>query len=275
MGPGKKPEDRITGLPDKEKSAIRLGTAGMPWPDGNPLVRAEPAVARQSTMVKWAVWFTVGGDLRFLSHRNMMSLCERSAARAKLPIKFSEGFNPRPKLSLPLPRPVGVSSQCELMIIELKTDSPVSDPGLHLGEQFPEGMKLIKTEPLPNKTKTKIKAVTYELLLTDSEQKQIEARLEALKQSAKWEVARRRNPGDEKSFGAAHDKPNKLIDIKRQVGSIGISSSGGNDKKLSFTLAPEPPAGPIGPERVLRLLEVADVNETLARLEKTAIECEF
>ena len=229
-------------------------------------------------MVKWAVWFTVGGDLRFLSHRNMMSLCERSAARAKLPIKFSEGFNPRPKLSLPLPRPVGVSSRCELMIIELKTDSPVSDPGLHLGEQFPEGMKLIKTEPLPNKTKAKIKAVTYELSLTDSERKQIKARLETLEQSAKWEVARRRNPGDDKPFGAAHDKStgkSKLIDIKGQIGGIGISSSGGNDRKLSFTLTSEPPAGPIGPERVLRLLEVADVNETLARLEKTAIECEF
>ncbi len=224
-------------------------------------------IENRKSKMQWAVWFTVGGDLRFLSHRNMMSLCERSAARAGLPIKFSEGFNPRPKLSLPLPRPVGVSSRCELMVIELKTDSPASDPGLHLGEQFPEGMKLIKTEPLPNKTKAKIKAVTYELSLTDCERKQIEARLEALKQTAKWEVARRRNPGD--------DKPNKLIDIKGQIGGIGISSSGGNDGKLSFTLAPEPPDGPIGPERVLRLLEVADVNETLARLEKTALECEF
>ncbi len=214
--------------------------------------------------------------MRFLSHRNTMTLCERSAARAKLPIRFSEGFNPRPKLSLPLPRPVGVASRCELLIIELERDA--ADPASRLEKQFPEGIKLIKAEPLPDRPKVQIRSVTYELALTDTEQEHIETRLESLKQAGKWEVSRRRSPTDDKPFDAAHDKPpkpEKSMDIKGQIGNIGILPSNGNDKKLSFTLAPEPPAGPIGPERVLRLLGMDDITEALAKLKKTALECEF
>ncbi len=225
----------------------------------------------QST--QWAVWFTVEGDLRFLSHRNMMTLCERSAARAKLPIRFSEGFNPRPKLSLLLPRPVGVASQCELLIIEFDRDAAYlseSDLASRLGEQFPGGMKLIKVEPLPDKPKARVKAVTYELAMTDSEQGRVKSRLESLKQTPKWEVSRRHNPADDKSA-----KVEEFVDIKGQIGNIGILPGRKNEGRLSFTLAPTAPAGPIGPERVLRLIGLTDVTEALAELKKTALECVF
>ncbi|MHC4716562.1 MAG: TIGR03936 family radical SAM-associated protein, partial [Planctomycetota bacterium] len=67
----------------------------------------------------WGVWFTVTGDPRFLSHHDLMRLMARAAARAGMPLKHSAGFNPRPKLSLVLPRPVGVASRCELMAVQL------------------------------------------------------------------------------------------------------------------------------------------------------------
>ncbi|MCD4700021.1 MAG: TIGR03936 family radical SAM-associated protein [Phycisphaerae bacterium] len=224
-------------------------------------------------IIHWAVWFTVEGDLRFLSHRNMMSLCERSAARAKLPIRFSEGFNPRPKLSLPLPRPVGVTSQCELLIIGLEQDSPPqseSDLARRLGEQFPDGMELIKVEPLPDKTRAKIKAVTYELAMADSEQKRVKARLASLKQSPKWEVPRRRSHAGDKPA-----KAEEFVDIKGQIGNIGISRGLRNEGRLSFTLEPTGAAGPIGPKQVLPLLGLTDVTEALSELKKTTMECIF
>ncbi len=227
---------------------------------------------RKSKMLL-AIWFTVDGDLRFLSHRNMMTLCERAAARAELPIRFSEGFNPRPKLSLPLPRPVGVASRCELLIIELEQDAAglaESDPASRIGKQFPEGMELIKVEPLPDKPKVRIKAVTYELALTNTEQRRLEARLASLKQARKWEVPRRRSGTDEKP-----PRAEKSMDIKGQISNIGISPGRKEKGLLSFTLAPTGSAGPIGPERVLRLLGLTDVTEALAELKKTALECEF
>ncbi len=219
--------------------------------------------------------------MRFLSHRNMMTLCERSAARAELPIRFSEGFNPRPKLSLPLPRPVGVASQCELLIIEFDRDAAdlsESDLSSRLGEQFPDGMKLIKVEPLPDKTKARVKAVTYELAITDSEQERVKARLESLKQTPKWEVSRRRNPADDKPARLTKGEScgvEEFVDIKGQIGNIGILPGRGNEGRLSFTLVPTGLAGPIGPERVLRLMGLTNVTEALAELKKTTLECVF
>ncbi len=57
--------------------------------------------------------------LRFLSHAETLRVFERACARAGLPVKFTEGFNPHPKLSLPLPRPVGVESAEELLVLRL------------------------------------------------------------------------------------------------------------------------------------------------------------
>lgn len=63
--------------------------------------------------------FAIGGTLRFLSHAETLRVFQRACARARLPVKFTEGFNPHPKLSLPLPRPVGVASDDELLVLRL------------------------------------------------------------------------------------------------------------------------------------------------------------
>lgn len=61
--------------------------------------------------------FEISGTLRYLSHSQMLSLFQRAATRAGINPQYSMGFNPRPKISLPLPRPVGVDSNDELLVI--------------------------------------------------------------------------------------------------------------------------------------------------------------
>ena len=65
------------------------------------------------------VRFRIGGLLRFLSHAETLRLLERACTRAGVPIKYTQGFNPHPKLSLPLPRTVGVASRDELMAVKV------------------------------------------------------------------------------------------------------------------------------------------------------------
>lgn len=43
----------------------------------------------------------------------------RACVRAGLPLRHTEGFNPRPRLALPLPRPVGIASDAERLVLEL------------------------------------------------------------------------------------------------------------------------------------------------------------
>ena len=66
-----------------------------------------------------AIRYAIKGDLRFLSHQDTLRLFQRAFNRAGIPIRFSEGFNPRPRISIAMPRPVGVESCDELLVIEL------------------------------------------------------------------------------------------------------------------------------------------------------------
>ena len=56
---------------------------------------------------------SIRGDIRFISHHDLMRVLGRAARRAGLPVAMSEGFNPRQKISVLLARPVGVASESE------------------------------------------------------------------------------------------------------------------------------------------------------------------
>lgn len=91
---------------------------------------------------RYVVRFAIDGDLRFISHHDTVRLFERALARAEWPVRFSEGFNPRPRLSLPLPRGVGIASDDELLVVEL-TEAVDPDEALErLRAQMPAGIRL-------------------------------------------------------------------------------------------------------------------------------------
>lgn len=66
----------------------------------------------------------------------------RALTRAEIPVRYSQGFNPHAKVSLPLPRPVGVASDVERLLVEL-TESVSPDELTHrLAEQMPTGVTM-------------------------------------------------------------------------------------------------------------------------------------
>lgn len=56
-----------------------------------------------------------GQEIQFISHLDIMRLWARALRRAQIPLAYSEGFNPHPRISLAAPLPVGVTSEAELM----------------------------------------------------------------------------------------------------------------------------------------------------------------
>lgn len=65
--------------------------------------------------------FSVQGRLAYLSHQETLSFWQRVLIRAQVPLVFSLGFNPRPRVSLVLPRSVGVQSDCERLCAGVET----------------------------------------------------------------------------------------------------------------------------------------------------------
>ena len=63
--------------------------------------------------------FEKTGSAVWMSHLDLMRLFQRAFKRANLPLKHTQGFNPRPSVSIALPLSVGVDSICELLDFEL------------------------------------------------------------------------------------------------------------------------------------------------------------
>lgn len=64
--------------------------------------------------------FEKKGNAVWISHLDLMRLFQRAFKRAGLPLTHTQGFNPRPSVSIALPLSVGVESQCELLDFELE-----------------------------------------------------------------------------------------------------------------------------------------------------------
>ena len=100
-----------------------------------------------------AIRFRIAGPVALLSHAETLRLFQRACARAEVPVRYTEGFNPHPRLSLPLPRPVGVESEDELLVARLYEDPSERATGDRreaegamrqtLAEQLPEGIEVL------------------------------------------------------------------------------------------------------------------------------------
>ena len=77
-------------------------------------------------MDKLRLRFEKTGRAVYISHLDLMATMQRAFARAGLELKYSEGFNPHPLISILLPLSVGTASRCELMDFRLRQDAELS-----------------------------------------------------------------------------------------------------------------------------------------------------
>lgn len=122
-------------------------------------------IAKTATL---SMFFGVSGNLRFLSHRETFKMLERALVRCGLSICYSQGFNPRPKMSLPLPRTVGIASDAELMTVRVNDNSldvEVFDEAIK--DELPQGIKVNKLEMVKGKCSYQPKEVDYLFELTE------------------------------------------------------------------------------------------------------------
>ncbi|MCH7814813.1 MAG: DUF2344 domain-containing protein [Planctomycetes bacterium] len=113
-----------------------------------------------------AIDFAVDGDVRYLSHRDVLRMFSRALARADLPVRYTAGFNPRPRLSIPLPRSVGVASDAERLVLELTEAVDPQTVVARLGPQLPAGFALTRAQTLDCGRRCVPVGVTYGLPLS-------------------------------------------------------------------------------------------------------------
>ena len=91
----------------------------------------------------YRVKYTKGDRVKYISHLDFLRSVNRSFKRGKIPVKYSNGFNPHVLLNIALPCPVGVSSVCELLDIELYEKMEPCEIKKRLSLSLPAGIEAI------------------------------------------------------------------------------------------------------------------------------------
>lgn len=93
-------------------------------------------------MAKIRVKFARKEDVKYISHLDMMRVFERALRRADIPIAYSEGFNPHPKMTFALPLPVGVTSDAEYADFEVDKEIAPEEFKKTLNSSLPDGIEI-------------------------------------------------------------------------------------------------------------------------------------
>lgn len=107
--------------------------------------------------------FAKRGDLRLVSHHDLVRCLERALRRAALPVADTQGFNPRPKVTFALSLALGIEGCHEAVEIELTEPIDPAEVLARLAATSPEGLEWLSAEPSPSRKSPQAGSVSYGL----------------------------------------------------------------------------------------------------------------
>ena len=197
-------------------------------------------------MSNFRLEITKGEEIRYISHLDYAALMERAVRRAKLPVAYSEGFNPHMKIAFASALAVGVTSDAEYMDIELT--KPICQPELFdkLRAVLPPGVKLLRAREFTGKVKALMAAVE----LADYE---IQVPLTGDFSQAQTGIVAY-NKAIEATYTRNMLKRVKTIEVKQYMQNK-ITAAEGADGSVSLEMQIKiTPAGSIKPGEILEVL---------------------
>lgn len=201
------------------------------------------------------VRFRKDGDLRLISHRDLLRTLERLFRRANLPLGMSEGFHPKPRMSFPSALAVGIAGMDEVMELELCQELTADEVRAALEPHMPPGLHFHSIEVLPpGAKKAQVSCVQFDVPLPADRQADASRRIETLLTESEHVVEREegRNPVDVRSYVIALEVANDTLRMRLRVTGEGAAR----------------------PREVLQALGLDDLESQGFYLSRTAVELE-
>jgi len=215
--------------------------------------------------------FRIGGSLRFISHAQTLSVFQRACVRAGIEIRYSQGFNPRPRLSLPLPRPVGVASDDEMLCLQVRrsigpqeNDCITTQVYEGISAQLPQGLELLSVSVVEANTSFQPCSAKYVLAVRkEFLNDKLKTTIKNLLASESLDVRRRIT---KKKSRTGHQEPKiKNIDVRGFLESIELDPYG------IIVECKVTPAGSIRVEEILKLLDL-DAEKLALPVRRTSVQ---
>ncbi len=147
-------------------------------------------------MQRLRVRFSRGEEIKYISHLDLLRLWQRALVRAGIPLAYSEGFNPHPRMSLAAPLALGVTGEAELMDIYLAKWSSPHGFTAAMGRQLPPGIKIeqvFNIAPTLPSLQSQVRSAEFKVgIATDKTQAEVESAINALldKETLPWQHQR-------------------------------------------------------------------------------------
>jgi radical SAM-linked protein len=117
------------------------------------------------------ITFSKNGAMRYVGHLDLHRSWERTFRRAGLPLSYSQGFHPQPRLNLACALPVGFTSQCEVLEAWLDETSPLPELQAALQNALPPGLEIHTIEVVENTVpaiQTRVVSAIYMITFLDN-----------------------------------------------------------------------------------------------------------
>ena len=192
------------------------------------------------------------GRLVALSHLETMTAVLRALRRARLPMAYSQGYHPKPRVSFGPALPVGVESRCEHMDLELVGLHDAAAVAARLGAQLPEGMPILDAQAIDPRAPSISESLRAAHYLAEFPQEWTVERLsERARAFADAEAAVVRRPAQPKARGGRRSEKiapakGREINLKQIVTHLAVEPDG----RVTFSLKADP-SGSAKPAEVL------------------------
>ncbi len=100
----------------------------------------------QENKFVYRITYEKGERVKYISHLDFIRCWGRAFKRAKMPVKYSNGFNPHILLNIALPCPVGVSSSCEMLDIAFVEKIACDEIKEKMTSALPDAIRVLKVE---------------------------------------------------------------------------------------------------------------------------------
>jgi radical SAM-linked protein len=205
------------------------------------------------TRLRVRIRFRKEGDLRLISHRDLLRLFERLLRRAELKLGMSEGFHPKARLSFPSALSLGVAGLDEVMEVELAEPIEADELLRRLSAHLPPGIAFNRVEVLAaGAGKAQAARMTYEFPVPPERRPRVASAVQALLAADHYEIER--------------DGRRERIDLKADLDGLELVEG-----CVRFSLRATRTAG-VRPREVLEALGLADLEAEGLPLVRTSVE---
>ena len=137
---------RLTQCPPLRGSGFELPTFDLQ----RPVSDLQPPTSDFHTVL---FTFRKGEEVRWLGHLDLLRVFQRTVRMSGIGVVYTQGFNPRAKISIASALPLGATADRELVTIRIAKPVDLKDTVSRLNRRLPEGISLIQAEILPDNTK--------------------------------------------------------------------------------------------------------------------------